>query len=1325
MFAGGTVIVLAVLTLGARVALPFAAGWKGEMEAGLADFLGRPVHIESLALRWRGTGPELRAQGVSVAEDELRRISVDEALIDLDLASSIVRRSPVFDELTLVGTALTLERDAAGTWSVQAGARARRDLASESTYPETGMAGERGLDGLRWLFDARRVGLLDTRLTLVDADAGTLLALDAVDLRVENDAGTHRMRFATSLPAALGGEVELGIDLDSGMRGAVERRATGDFYVRGERLRAGALRSVIAALGAGADATAGPGLVAALDADVAVEAWGTLAGGALQSARGRIEATSVRASSDGPDLIDVVDAAVRFRREGPDDAPWTLVADGATAARGTERATLDVLRLGRASAAEPVVLEASGGDLPVGLAAALPLALANAPAGIEPHGTVSAWSAALRLGEGLDGLDLRATVAGLATAAAAGIPGVDALDVGVNLTAGRGRVTLASAGPLGIDAPRVDSDPFRLDALDVRLDVAPGAPDSADAGGLALRGPIALKSGGLELSSRVALGLSPGRSPRLDVDGRFSMANVAGVADLVPDRLLGPATVGWFASALRSGRAANGELRVSGRLADLLRPDRPGAFRASVDVRDAEIDWLDGWPVARRLAGSIRLDGTSLTGTLEEGEADGLELGTASWRIADLRRPTFALALSGRAPLPALLDFANAGPLRGLLRPALGDVVGAGDAGLDLNVAVPLTRAAAAAGGTATGAATGATTGLAVDGALFLSGNDVRFGTADLELRDAVGAIAFDLDGFATHRLRAKWLGRPLVVDARMEGSGASRRARVTARGALEARDVLAHYALPLDGFVSGASDWRATLVVPFDPDAMRAEGVRLSARSELVGTALELPAPLGKSSAQARAFTLESAFRPDVPNARWSVRAGDGLVAHADVDATGMRALALGLGGVEASTAGAPGVRIDGRTTMLSLDGWAESLGTLIDALPADEGPPEPILPVSGTLDIGGLSLFGAPLGPARLRLSSDPDYLNVALDNALLGGNARWPRLEGAELPARVRLARVDGAVVDALLDAEEPAAASGADDDAGSTPVEAGIDPRELPAIEARIGSLGWRDATIEDVVLRTSRDVAGLRIDTLGFTHDSLQLLGEGYWRVADPQDAGDGPPGLQRTALSLTLQSPDFGRGLADIGLPGLLTGGAGRATARIGWAGPAWSPALERLGGALQFDLENGHIVPLDPGAGKLIGLLAFQALPRRLDFDFSDVTDDGLAFSRVGGRAGIEDGVVIAPLVQLTGPVGVVDVSGTTDLVAGTLDQRVTVLPRVSAALPIIGAIAGGASAGVGAVGALLAGGVLKAMGVDFDRLGLREYTVTGSWDDPAFEPL
>ncbi len=133
-----------------------------------------------------------------------------------------------------------------------------------------------------------------------------------------------------------------------------------------------------------------------------------------------------------------------------------------------------------------------------------------------------------------------------------------------------------------------------------------------------------------------------------------------------------------------------------------------------------------------------------------------------------------------------------------------------------------------------------------------------------------------------------------------------------------------------------------------------------------------------------------------------------------------------------------------------------------------------------------------------------------------------------------------------------------------------------------------------------------------------------------------------------------------------------------------------------------------------------MVGLFALQALPRRLELDFKDVTSDGLAFQRITGDIAIENGVADAVLLQLTGPIGVVDITGQSDFNTREFDQRITVLPRISAALPVIGVISAGATGGIGA---LVATGFLKAVGIDLDRLGLRDYSLTGKWDNPLFE--
>ena len=51
-----------------------------------------------------------------------------------------------------------------------------------------------------------------------------------------------------------------------------------------------------------------------------------------------------------------------------------------------------------------------------------------------------------------------------------------------------------------------------------------------------------------------------------------------------------------------------------------------------------------------------------------------------------------------------------------------------------------------------------------------------------------------------------------------------------------------------------------------------------------------------------------------------------------------------------------------------------------------------------------------------------------------------------------------------------------------------------------------------------------------------------------------------------------------------------------------------------------------------------------------------------------------IGNGIAETQYMQMQGPIGVVFSKGSTDFVGNTYDQTITVLPRLSATLPIIG---------------------------------------------------
>jgi hypothetical protein len=82
-------------------------------------------------------------------------------------------------------------------------------------------------------------------------------------------------------------------------------------------------------------------------------------------------------------------------------------------------------------------------------------------------------------------------------------------------------------------------------------------------------------------------------------------------------------------------------------------------------------------------------------------------------------------------------------------------------------------------------------------------------------------------------------------------------------------------------------------------------------------------------------------------------------------------------------------------------------------------------------------------------------------------------------------------------------------------------------------------------------------------------------------------------------------------------------------------------------------------------------------------------------------------------------GPTGRIDLRGSADLIAGSLEQKVTVTPKLDATLPIAGALAGGPVAGVAV---LMAQQVLTKQ---VDRITRFEYAVSGPWANPNIVPL
>ncbi|MFK7995745.1 MAG: YhdP family protein [Granulosicoccus sp.] len=1336
LITGFLLILLALFTLTARVGLPLASGYKSHIESRVSDYLRSPVQIGDLSLRWDGFGPLLRAKEVTVFETAERVVTLDEILIDINLAKSLMRGLPIITELSLVGASLVVEADSDGQLRLH-GMESMRTAATDNSVAAVPATSE-GVDVVAWLFNAGKVGLLDTQLTLIDMKNESQVVFENLNIRAENENNLHQLRVDADLPASLGGRrLEAGIDLIGSPRRLSE--SDGNLYLSAESVDVPGLRDLLA-LGGVAHEEWSRSLN--VETMATVELWGQWKNGEFVSARGPVEFGAISNADTGQRLLDSASAQLKFWRA---DNSTDIQVTGFQAALGDAAMSMEQFQLSKATQHQETLppvsddialdenlpsvasadnrkasweLSASASVVPAELATRLAaLALTSG----QPDIAQAVWNSSSE--GGIKNLEIRvsdtanvpminlsAQFDDLAFKGKGPLPALGPVNGKLDIKNSVGTLNLAAVQmPLAWSA--VTDQQLSIDSLQTTIDI-----NLVDWKRVLLGADVQLADNGIDTSTRIKATFASGASPHLDVQSRFSATDITELKAWLPRKKLNKAATQWLDNAIAAGSASDGSLLLFGNVSDFPFDQGKGAFQASVDIKDGKLAFLPNWPSASNINGTLELNGLTLTGVAENSSLDRFNVSKTSATIGNLAVPVLSVTSTASGSLQDVVNFGVTGPLRGFLEPAIGDMSGTGDTEMDLSLAVSLFKRPA---DTDIGAKALSWRPFSVDGSVFLENNDVTFGRAELVLDNAKGAVNFNEQGILINNIGGRLLGHDVRLSGATAGRGKDADTRLIIKGAMEANDLLAHYGNPLDRFIRGASQWTATITAPHSAQRILTEGVGLDIESDLVGSELLLPTPFNKGTSVAKTFSLSTAFRdPDVDQF-WQARYGDELTAQVRVVDQTLYSLLIELGESRVADASAalsqPGIRLQGNVQRLAADRWIETIAQYIDSIPEGEGEPELILPVFAKLNTDSLVLGSRSLGKAALQANTDDTYLNFVVSNQALTGNMRYPRKHWEKSTAlKARIDKLDWSVIDALRE-ETPLTRA-------STVSSRELDPRILPPVEARVRTLIRDDVRIRDLVLRAQPNVSGLDITTLGFAYETMRMVGQGHWYLRDPQSVGTGLAGKHTTQLNLVLQSDDFGIGFDEVGLSGIIDDAEGSIEMKIDWPGPLYKPEIAKLDGSIKVDMRSGSIVPLEPGAGRMVGLFAFQALPRRLNLDFKDMTAAGLAFESIAGRIDIDNGVAQVPLLQLKGPIGVVDIVGNSDLNTQQFDQQVTVLPRVSAALPIIGAISGGASAGIGA---LVAAGLLKALGIDFDRLGLRTYHLTGNWMQPVFTPM
>ncbi len=867
-------------------------------------------------------------------------------------------------------------------------------------------------------------------------------------------------------------------------------------------------------------------------------------------------------------------------------------------------------------------------------------------------------------------LDLRARLAGVGLASREEQDGVTGIAGELIASRDSGLIRLAGT-PVVLHLPRVFEQPLPVDALHGELRWQRSGDDWL------LDAPaLELVLGATEVRGSVALSLHPDRVPDLKLLLDLKSDEVAALKPWMPKNW-GEHTRAWLDQALREAKVSGGELRIDAPLTPRAADNRPTLpWELKLKVSDGVLAFAPDWPAAEAMSAELHFHDGGLDIDASEGRISKLAVTRLHAGIADLFVPRLELDAAFDGDAADLYQLLRDSPLKARVSGLLARTEASGPASATLALRLPLNIAQPP---------------IDASGVLSLRDAELRIRGLPEPLRKLNGDLAYGRSISAEHLTASLY---DTAIEARIRAIEPVPDPVLSASFELEpGRDAgLASVYIPawLRAGLSGSTTMNLRLPLG-GPD-----NGQLSLAGDLQGVASSLPAPLAKTVGEALPVAVE--LSGDGGVSRLGIRVADqlrvGLRLTDDGTTTRTRGIEVRLGsGTAMPRADAEGLVVSGTPEQFDLGGWIAVIGGIGAGAGGGDGGPRFL---SADIDAGQVTLRRLRFGPTRLVALPDGDGLTVRSTGAATG-EVQWQPGNGGSVVGRLAALALDA------FPPLPPAVP-------GEAPPDSPFDPTKAPVFDLDIEALSLGGVELGRLNLATARVDDGQRIERLALSGGRLQANASGFWlrRALSGVDASSAD-------LSFDLHTDEIGEVLRVFGYTPNLIAKASHFSGAVVWPRVPAGLELSQAEGSIDIDVERGSLKAVEPGAGRVLGLVNLYALPRRLLFDFRDVVADGLGFDRLKGSFKLAAGDAVTDNLNIDGPSLKVEMRGRIGLAARDYDQKVTVFPDIST----------GVTLGATLLGGPIAGGILlvaqQLFDKPFNQLGKFSYRVTGSWDDPT----
>lgn len=254
--------------------------------------------------------------------------------------------------------------------------------------------------------------------------------------------------------------------------------------------------------------------------------------------------------------------------------------------------------------------------------------------------------------------------------------------------------------------------------------------------------------------------------------------------------------------------------------------------------------------------------------------------------------------------------------------------------------------------------------------------------------------------------------------------------------------------------------------------------------------------------------------------------------------------------------------------------------------------------------------------------------------------------------------------------------------------------------LPPLHVHIVHLFYKEQDLGGLYWTSHPLVKGIKIDKIVLDSPAMGIVGSA--RVQTIKNKWD------KIKVRGQFLGRDYGEFLTEIGYPGVLLQGAGPINFKLAWVASS-EIDYSSLNGNIQLDLKNGKILQVNSGVLRAFGIFSLDTVMSALSFNFNKIVSTGLNYDLLKGEYVLENGIARTHNFEIEGPALNMQAQGEVNLEASTLDQHVTVVPKVGTSLAVAAGFLGGPVVGVAtwAANQFLTTTVLKNKGITLHVTG------------------